>query len=93
MSNDIDQVITNLFFVHLVSIDLLRVFSHLIKMDCTYKINTYKLSLFEIIKITSRNMAFSIMCVYMEFEREDNYHWILERLKSLIMEILRLMSS
>lgn len=65
---------------------MLRAFPHVIIMYCTYKTNKYKLSLLKIVVVTSTNMTISITCAYLEFENEDNYPWVLERLKYLMDE-------
>ncbi|KAH6826463.1 hypothetical protein C2S53_014317 [Perilla frutescens var. hirtella] len=53
-------------------------------MDCTYKTNRYRLSLFEIVGITSTSMMFSVACAYLEAEKEENYMWALTVLKGLM---------
>lgn len=42
--------------------------------------------LIEIIRVTSTYRIFYIACAYLEFERDDNCHWVLVRLKALIDE-------
>lgn len=86
MSNSFDKVTKDIFFTHPISIDLLRVFPYMIFMDFTYKTNKYKLMLIEIIRVTSTYRIFYIACAYLEFERDDNCHWVLVRLKALIDE-------
>ena len=53
-------------------------------MDCTYKTNRYKLSLIEIVEVTSTEMTFSSAFAYLEVEREDNFSWCLGSLRSLM---------
>lgn len=72
MSNNVDEVITYLFFAHPLFINLLKGFSHVI--ICTYKTNKCRFSFLEIIRIISTNITFSITCAYLEFENEDNYY-------------------
>ena len=42
-------IVKDLFWAHPKSIELLRIFSSILLMDCIYKVNKYHLSLFEII--------------------------------------------
>ncbi|XP_038683031.1 uncharacterized protein LOC119983416 [Tripterygium wilfordii] len=71
--NDDTQTMRDLFFAHPTSVDLLRTFPEILIMDCTYKTNRYRLSLLEIVGITSTNLTFSVAFVYLEAERKDNY--------------------
>ena len=78
--------VKDLFYAHPSSIELLRAFPRVLLMDCTYKTNRYKMPLLEIVGVTSTNFTFSVACVYMEHEREDNYKWALQILRSLMDE-------
>ena len=62
-----------ILWAHPTSIDLLRVFPHVLIMDCTYKTNRYWLPLMEIVGVTSTEMIFSTVFAYLEAEREDNF--------------------
>lgn len=64
-----------LFLTHPSTIELLRAFSRVLIMDCTcaYKIIRYNLLLLEIVGVTLTDLKFSVCCVYLEFELEDNY--------------------
>ena len=53
-------------------------------MDCTYKTNRYRIPLLEIVGVTSTDLTFSIAFAYIDIEREDNYTWALERLRSVM---------
>ena len=53
-------------------------------MDSTHKTNRYRLPLLEIVGVTSTQMTFSVVFVYLESKREANYRWALERLKELM---------
>ncbi|KAK6936686.1 MULE transposase domain [Dillenia turbinata] len=46
-------------------------------MDCTYKINRYKMPLLEIIGITSFNTSFYSCFVFLSKERCEDYEWAL----------------
>lgn len=42
---DDTETVTDLFWTHPVSLELLRVFPHVLIMDCTYKTNRYRMPL------------------------------------------------
>ncbi|KAL7182043.1 hypothetical protein ACSBR1_040876 [Camellia fascicularis] len=73
------ETVTDLFFAHLTSLNLLRAFPKVLLMDCTYKTNRYRLSLLEIVGVTSTDMTFS-------YEKKDNYIWALGTLHSVMDE-------
>ncbi|MBW0584249.1 hypothetical protein O181_123964 [Austropuccinia psidii MF-1] len=56
---DSEGHITSLFFTHPLSIKLLHGFPHVILMNCTCKINKYKIPLFHIVGFSSTNKTFS----------------------------------
>ncbi|XP_028063963.1 uncharacterized protein LOC114267153 [Camellia sinensis] len=80
------KTVTDLFFAHLVSLDLLRAFPRVLLMDCTNKTNRYRLQLLEIVGVTSTEKTFSVGFAYRQYEREDNYAWALGILRSLMDE-------
>jgi len=53
-------------------------------VDCTYKTNKYRLSLMEVVVVTSNELIFSIAFAYLQAEREDNFSWCLNSHKSLM---------
>ncbi|XP_028071173.1 uncharacterized protein LOC114273561 [Camellia sinensis] len=82
------MTVTDLFWAHPVSLDLLRSFPKVLIMDCTYKTNRYRLPLLEIVRVTSTDMSFSVAFAYLQFERIDNYVWVLTTLRSLLDDIV-----
>ena len=78
------EMVTDLFFAHPTSVELLRAFPSVLLMDCTYKTNRYRLPLLEIVGVTSTGMTFQVACAFMESEREDNYMWACSILKALM---------
>ncbi|XP_028083552.1 uncharacterized protein LOC114284804 [Camellia sinensis] len=77
-------MVTDLFWAHPVSLEVLRAFSHVLIMDCTYKTNRYPLPLLEIVGVTSTNLTFSVTFAYLSHEREDNYTWALGVLRTVM---------
>ncbi|XP_028067424.1 uncharacterized protein LOC114270176 [Camellia sinensis] len=78
------MTVTDLFWAHPVSLDLLRTCPHVLIMDCTYKTNRYRLTLLEIVRVTSTHMTFSVAIAYLQTERVDNYAWALQTLRDLM---------
>lgn len=81
---DDTDTITDLLWAHPVSLDLWRAFPRVLIMDCTYKTN--RLPLLEIVGVTSTDMTFSVAFAYLGCEREDNYIWVLNILRSIMDE-------
>jgi hypothetical protein len=71
------------FFAHPDSIKLCRSYNLAIVMDCTYKTNKYKMSLLNVVGITSINSTFYICFAFLPQEIEQWYSWALTRLKAL----------
>ncbi|CAH9089994.1 unnamed protein product, partial [Cuscuta epithymum] len=82
--NESTDCVRDLFWAHPFSIDILNAFPLVLLMDCTYKTNRYGLPLLEIVGVTCTDLTFSVAFVYMEAEREDNYTWAMEKLKTLM---------
>ncbi|XP_028085433.1 putative protein FAR1-RELATED SEQUENCE 10 [Camellia sinensis] len=78
------MIVTDLFWAHPVSLDLLRTFPRVLIMDCTYKTNRYQLLFLEIMRVTSTHMTFSVAITYLQIERVDNYVWALQTLLDLM---------
>ncbi|XP_028097180.1 PKS-NRPS hybrid synthetase CHGG_01239-like [Camellia sinensis] len=78
------MTVTDLFWAHLVSSDLLRTFRRVLIMDCTYKTNRYRLPLLEIVGVTSTHMTFSVAIAYLQTKRVDDYAWALQTMRDLI---------
>ena len=79
--------VTDLFWAHPVSLDLFCSFPKVLITDCTYKTNLYCLPLLEIVGVTSTDISFSVAFAYLQFERIDNYVWVLGTLRSLLDDI------
>ncbi|XP_028056148.1 PKS-NRPS hybrid synthetase CHGG_01239-like [Camellia sinensis] len=75
------MTVTDLFWAHPTSLDLFRTFPRILIMDCTYKTNRYRLPLLEIVGVTSTEMTFSVAFAYLQYERVDNYTWVLATLR------------
>ena len=67
------DIVKDILWAHLASIELLHAFSQMFIMDCTYKTNMHRLPLMEIVGITSTDMTFSIAFACLEVKWEDNF--------------------
>ncbi|XP_021734963.1 protein FAR1-RELATED SEQUENCE 5-like [Chenopodium quinoa] len=83
MTDDLD-VLQHAFMVHLITVNILRTYPHVICMDSTYKTNRYGMSFFEIVGVTPTNQNFLVGYVFMRGECTDSYRWVLQRLRELI---------
>lgn len=82
--NDETDCFKDLFWAHPFAVGLLRAFPTVLMIDCTYKTSMYPFSFLEIVGVTSTELTFSIAFAYLESERDDNYTWALERLRSMM---------
>nr|KAJ0208461.1 hypothetical protein LSAT_V11C500230070 [Lactuca sativa] len=83
-ANVLTNKLEDLFFAHPISLEIWRAFPHVLLMDVTYKTNKYGMPLLEIVGVTPTNMIFSIAFVYMHEEKQSNYVWALDCLKSIM---------
>ncbi|KAH7855215.1 hypothetical protein Vadar_022474 [Vaccinium darrowii] len=61
-----------------------NVMKRVLLMDCTYKTNRYRFPLFQIVGVTSTEMMFSVAFAFMDGEKEDNYMWVMDKLKGMM---------
>nr|KAJ0210928.1 hypothetical protein LSAT_V11C400197040 [Lactuca sativa] len=74
----------NLFFVHPTSWKIWRAFPHVLMIDTTYKTNKYNKPLVEIVGVTSTRKTFSVGFAFIHREKEANYTWVLNCVKSIL---------
>ncbi|GAU28509.1 hypothetical protein TSUD_156660 [Trifolium subterraneum] len=53
-------------------------------MDSTYKTNKYNMPLFEIVGFTSTERTYNVGFAWLTNEKEDNFIWALQQLRSLV---------
>lgn len=80
------DIMTDIFWAHPTSINLMRTFPHLLVMDCTYRTNKYRMPLLEIVGVTSTSKTFCIAVAYLVSERENHYVWALKRLQLIMLD-------
>ena len=83
---DNEDVVRDIMWPHPNSIKLLNSFSIVLIYDTTYKTNKYRLSLLEIVGITSTSMTFVVAFAYLSYERTDNFEWALSNLERIVCE-------
>ncbi|GAU16259.1 hypothetical protein TSUD_298910 [Trifolium subterraneum] len=66
------------------SVSLLNSFLTVLLMDSTYKTNKYNMSLFEIVGFTSTERTYNVGFAWLTNEKEDNFIWALQQLRSLV---------
>jgi len=82
--NSEETTLQDIFFAHPTSIKLLNTFPTVLVMDSTYKTNTYRMSLFEIVGCTSTKMMYSVGFVFLYREQEEHFTWALKMVKGLL---------
>ncbi|XP_039683841.1 protein FAR1-RELATED SEQUENCE 4-like [Medicago truncatula] len=83
-ANSEETTLEDLFFAHPKSIDMLNTFPTVLVMDSTYKTNTYRMPLFQIVGVTSTKLTYSIALAFLSFERENNFIWTLAMFVGLL---------
>ncbi|XP_021770208.1 protein FAR1-RELATED SEQUENCE 5-like isoform X3 [Chenopodium quinoa] len=76
--------VTHLLFSHPSSIELARIYSYTFVMDCTYKINKYKMPLLDIVGVTSFNTSFFCGFAFLFKEEESDYVWALQKFGKIL---------
>ena len=75
--------LTHLFFAHEESLKLLALFPEVIIMDCTYKMNRFRMPLLNILSITSLHKNFWIGFCFLRNEAEPDFRWVLLCIQTL----------
>jgi len=83
-ANSEETTLEDIFFAHPESINMLNTFPTVLFMASTYKTNTYRMPLFEIVGVTSTKMTYSVAFAFLSFEQENNFTWALEMLVGLL---------
>ncbi|XP_058192078.1 uncharacterized protein LOC131309466 [Rhododendron vialii] len=74
--------ITDIIWVHPMSLELSVNFLSVLIIDATYKTNEYRKPLLEVVGITSTWRTYSLMFAYLSNEREETLTWALDNLKN-----------
>jgi len=76
--------IEDIFWAHPTSVKLFNNFPTILVMDSTYKINMYKMPMFEVVGVTSTNLTYSVGFGFVTHEKEENFVWALKMLRKLL---------
>ncbi|XP_074288769.1 protein FAR1-RELATED SEQUENCE 5-like [Silene latifolia] len=76
--------LTHIFMAHPNSVKLFRAYSYVVIMDSTYKTNTYKNPLIEMVGVTPTGSSFLIACSMIPTESEENYKWLLKKFADIL---------
>jgi hypothetical protein len=78
---DSNNNITNLFFAHKTSLDMIQKYGTVLLMDCTYKTNRFRMPLLEVTGVTSFWTTFFCCFIFVAVEDQSNYEWALNVIK------------
>ncbi|CAL1396826.1 unnamed protein product [Linum trigynum] len=84
LQKDSNNVLTNLFFAHPTSIQMLHAWPYVILIDSTYKTNRYSWPWVEIIGVTPVKKNFNIACAIIKQETKETYEWLLRCIKGFL---------
>ena len=74
-----EDVIRDIFWSHPNAIKLSNAYNLISLIDSTYKTNRYRLSLLDMVSVTSTGMTFSTAFAYLEGKHLNNVVWTLEQ--------------
>ncbi|XP_076943183.1 protein FAR1-RELATED SEQUENCE 5-like [Bidens hawaiensis] len=86
--NPSTNAMEDLFFMHPTSYIMFRSFPHVLIIDTTYNTNVYRLPLVQIVGVTSTGKTITIALSFIPKEKEDNFRWVLTRLKKMLHECM-----
>lgn len=81
-----DQI-TQLFFAFEPSLDLLKMNSDVLFIDCTYKTNKYNMPLCIFNGVSACNKSFYIGFALLRHEDKDSYYWVLSKVQELFRRV------
>jgi len=65
--------IKDIFWAHPTSVKLFNNFPTVLVMDSTYKTNMYKMLMFEVVRVTSTDLTYSVGFGFVTHEKEENF--------------------
>lgn len=80
---DEQMQVTQLFWIHRESFYLLRLNYEVLIMDCTFKTNKFRLSLFNIVGYILLNTSFHLAFVFTNSRTAETFTWVLEKLQKV----------
>ena len=86
--NHTTNALEDIFFVHPHSFTMWCAFPHVLMIDATYDTNMYKMAFVQVVGMTSTNQSFAVAHAFISAEKVDNYLWVLERIKSMLVDCM-----
>ncbi|XP_074266044.1 uncharacterized protein LOC141588503 [Silene latifolia] len=74
----------HVFMSHPEAVKLFHAYPHVVLIDSTYKTNVYKIALVEVVGVTPCGSSFLIVALLLSSESENDYGWMLMRLRELL---------
>lgn len=81
------EQITQLFFAFESSLDILKMNSDVLFVDCTYKTNKYNMPLCIFNGVSACNKSFYIGFAFLRHEDKDSYYWVLSKVQELFRRV------
>jgi hypothetical protein len=75
---DQDKYVQVLFAIHQASVKILKHYSFVISMDCTYKTNQYSLPLLDIVGFTTTRASAYLSFAFIQNEQQPTYEVVLD---------------
>ena len=77
------DVVTDFFLANKKAVQLLHQLYYVLIMDCTYKINKYKMPLLQIVGSVPTGMNFVVGLAFLQDEKKDSFEWAIQCTKAL----------
>ena len=76
--------LTKLAFTHPHSLKLIKMFSNIFLLDCTYKTNRHGMPLLNVVGVTPTNQTFTAFNCLLDDETAQSYTWAMEQFKQCV---------
>ena len=86
--NDTTNAVEDIFFVHKHSFTMWCAFPHVLMIDATYNTNMYNMAFVQVAGMASTNQSFAVAHAFVAAEKVDNYLWVLEKIKSMLVDCM-----
>ncbi|XP_020253274.1 protein FAR1-RELATED SEQUENCE 5-like [Asparagus officinalis] len=73
----------DIVFCHPASFVMVNAYPEVMMIDCTYNTNEYDIPLLEVVGATSTDKTFTIAYAFMRNERQENYRFVLQFIRTL----------
>lgn len=86
-ATDEQNRVTQVFWIHRETFDLLRMNFEVLIMDCTFKTNRFRMPLFNIVGNTLLNTTFYLAFVLTASRAAEAFEWVFEKLQEVYTEL------